>query len=216
MQLHVAVLLFGGTALFAKLIDLPALDITVYRSLVAAIVLCILLISRKKPLKLNSVKDYIIALLLGVLMGWHWVTYFSRMQLAGITIALFSYTVITVLLEPLFYKSQPQFKNVISGLVVVLSIYLLIPEASLGNQVTLGGVVGIISAFLFSLRNIIHKKYFTQYSGQQTMMYQALIASVILCVFVEVPPTQVNLNDWWLILLVGVFFYCLSTFPFYC
>ena len=211
-----AVLLFGGTALFAKLIDLPALDITVYRSLVAAIVLCILLISRKKPLKLNSVKDYIIALLLGVLMGWHWVTYFSGMQLAGITIALFSYPVITVLLKPLFYKSQPQFKNVISGLVVVFSIYLLIPEASLGNQVTLGGVVEIISAFLFSLRNIIHKKYFTQYSGRQTMIYQALIASVILCVFVEVPPTQVNLNDWWLILLVGVFFYCLITFSFYC
>tara|TARA_B110000908_G_C10261503_1_gene459608 strand:- start:4326 stop:4574 length:249 start_codon:yes stop_codon:yes gene_type:complete len=82
--------------------------------------------------------------------------------------------------------------------------------------VTLGGVVGIISAFLFSLRNIIHKKYFTQYSGRQTMIYQALIASVILCVFVEVPPTQVYLNDWWLILLVGVFFYCLITFSFYC
>ena len=144
-----AVLLFGGTALFAKLIDLPALDITVYRSLVAAIVLCILLISRKKPLKLNSVKDYIIALLLGGLMGWHWVTYFSRMQLAGITIALFSYTVITVLLEPLFYKSQPQFKNVISGLVVVFSIYLLIPEASLGNQVTLGGSLELFQHSFF-------------------------------------------------------------------
>jgi len=213
LQLHAAVLLFGGTALFAKLIDLPALDITVYRSLVAAIVLCILLIFRKKPLKLNSAKDYQIALLLGGLMGLHWVTYFSGMQLAGITIgmiAVFSYPVITVFLEPLFYKSQPKFKDTMSGLVVVFGIYLLIPEASLGNKVTLGVVTGIISAFLFSFRNIIHKKYFTQYSGRQTMMYQTLIASVMLCAFVEVPPMQVNLNDWWLILLVGIVFTALS------
>jgi EamA domain-containing membrane protein RarD len=61
LQLHAAVLLFGGTALFAKLIDLPSLDITVYRSFVAAIVLCLLLLFRKKPLKLTSAKDYKVA-----------------------------------------------------------------------------------------------------------------------------------------------------------
>jgi len=213
LQLHAAVLLFGGTALFAKLIGLPALDITVYRSFIAAIVICILLVFSKKPLQLNNVKDYKIAILLGVLVGLHWVTYFSSMQLAGITIgmiALFSYPVITVFLEPLFYQSRPKLKDVISGLVVVLGIYLLVPEADLGNQVTLGVLTGIVSAFLFSFRNIIHKKSFTQYSGRQTMMYQTIIATLMLCFFVEIPIMQVKVTDWWLILLVGV---CFTALP---
>ncbi len=213
LQLHAAVLLFGGTALFAKLIGLPALDITVYRTFVAAIAIFLLLSFAKKPLKLNSAKDYKIALLLGGLMGLHWVTYFSGMQLAGITIgmiALFSYPVITVFLEPLFYREKPKLKDVISALVVIFGIYLLVPEASLGNQVTLGIATGIVSAFLFSFRNIIHKKHFSHYSGRQTMMYQTIVACAMLCFFVEVPPMQVSIRDWWLIILVGIVFTALS------
>mgnify|MGYP000663409011 CR=1 FL=1 len=38
------------------------------------------------------------------------------------------------------------------------------------------------------------------------MMYQTLVASLMLCYFVEVPPKQVSESDWWLILLVGIVF----------
>ena len=209
LQLHASVVLFGGTALFAKLIGLPALDITVYRTFVAAICLFLLLALSKKQLKLNSVKDYKMALILGVLMGIHWVTYFSGMQMAGITIgmiAFFTYPVITVFLEPLVHKSRPKPKDIISALVVIFGIYLLVPEASLGNQVTMGIVTGVISACFFAFRNIIHKRHFSHYSGRQTMMYQTLVASLMLCLFVEVPPMQVTVNDWWLIVLVGIVF----------
>ena len=208
-QLHVAVLLFGGTALFAKLIGLSALDITVYRTFIAGLCLFTLLAITKRPIKLTNAKDYKIAILLGVLVGIHWVTYFASMQMAGITIgmiAFFTYPVITVFLEPLINRTRPRLKDIISAMVVVIGIYLLVPEASLGNQVTLGIVTGVISACFFALRNIIHKKHFSQYSGRQTMMYQTIVASLMLCLFVEVPPMQVTINDWWLILLVGVVF----------
>ncbi|MCJ8320729.1 MAG: DMT family transporter [Colwellia sp.] len=209
LQLHAAVLLFGGTALFAKLIGLPALDITVYRSFVAALCLFLLLSFKDKTLALNSAKDYKIGLVLGALMGVHWVTYFSGMQMAGITIgmiAFFTYPVITVFLEPLVHRSKPKAKDIVSALVVILGIYLLVPEANLGNQVTMGIVTGIVSACFFALRNIIHKKHFSHYSGPQTMMYQTIVAGLMLCLFVEVPPMQVPASDWWLIVLVGIVF----------
>lgn len=209
VYLHCSVLLFGGTALFAKLIGLPALDITVYRTFVAAICLFILITLQKKQRKLNCFKDYLIAILLGTLVGIHWVTYFMGMQMAGITvgiIAFFTYPVITVFLEPIIDKTRPKLKDIISAIVVMLGIYLLIPEASLGNQITLGIITGVISACFFSLRNILHKRHFSQYSGPQTMMYQTLVACIILCLFVEVPPFQVSNKDWWLIGLVGIFF----------
>ncbi len=211
--LHCSVLLFGGTALFSKLIGLPALDITVYRTGVAAIVLFILLTLQKKKIALSRTKDYGIAVLLGVVVGIHWVTYFAGMQMAGITIgmiAFFTYPVITVFLEPLLNrtsgKSKPQIKDVAIACIVLIGIFLLIPEINLGNQVTLGIVTGVISAFFFALRNILHKNYFSHYSGPHAMLYQTLVAFLMLGLFVEVPVSQVTNHDWSLILLVGVVF----------
>ena len=209
LYLHIAVLLFGGTALFAKLIGLNALDITVYRAAIAGIAIFVLLNLQKKPIKLNKPKDYFIAILLGVAVGIHWVTYFAGMQMAGITIgmlAFFSYPVITVFLEPLFHKSKPKLKDILSAAVVILGIYLLVPTASLGDDVTLGVITGVISALFFSIRNITHKRFFSQYGGPQTMFYQTLVASLILCAFIDVPVYEVSNYDLLLILIAGVIF----------
>ncbi|MGL1959547.1 MAG: DMT family transporter [Colwellia sp.] len=209
LYLHLSVLLFGGTALFSKLIGLPALDITVYRTAVAAIVLFILLTLQKKKLTLASYKDYAVAVLLGVVVGIHWVTYFAGMQMAGVTvgmIAFFTYPVITVFIEPLFNRRKPKAKDIFIAFIVMIGIFLLIPEISLGNQVTLGIITGVISAIFFALRNILHKNFFSHYSGPHTMLYQTLVACLMLCLFVDIPPTQVSQNDWLLILLVGIVF----------
>jgi drug/metabolite transporter (DMT)-like permease len=221
LYLHSAVLLFGGTALFSKLIGLPALDITVYRTGVAAVILFIVLTLQKQKIKLASAKDYGIALLLGVVVGIHWVTYFAGMQMAGVTIgiiAFFTYPVITVFLEPLLSRflsksklsdalsNKPKQKDIFIAIIVMVGIFLLIPEISLGNQVTLGIATGVLSAFFFALRNILHKNYFSHYSGPHTMLYQTLVACLMLCLFVDVPPMDVTHNDWLLILLVGIVF----------
>ena len=209
LYLHIAVFLFGGTALFSKLIGLPALDITVYRTGIAAIALFFLLTIQKKTLTLASLKDYGIAILLGCVVGIHWVTYFSSMQMAGVTvgmIAFFTYPVITVFIEPFFNKAVPKMKDMITAFVVVIGIFLLIPEVSFGNQITFGIVTGVISAVFFALRNILHKNYFSHYSGPHTMLYQTLVACLMLCLFVEVEPIHVTESDWLLLLLVGIVF----------
>ncbi len=209
IYLHIAVLLFGGTALFAKLINLNALDITVYRTAIAAVALLILLGLQKKAIRLHSLKDYAIALFLGVTVGLHWVTYFAGMQLAGIAvgmIAFFTYPVITVFIEPFFHGNKPKLKDLISAAVVMVGIYLLTPDANIGNDVTLGIIIGIISAFFFAFRNIIHKRYFSQYSGPQTMFYQTVVACFMLCAFIEIPIMQVAHYDLSLLIVAGVIF----------
>lgn len=209
IYLHIAVLLFGGTALFAKLIGLNALDITAYRAAIAGVAICVLLTLQKKPIKLRRAKDYVIAILLGIAVGIHWVTYFAGMQLAGITVgmlAFFTYPVITVFLEPLFNKSKPKTKDIISAVVVITGIYLLIPNVNLGDDITLGVVTGVVSALFFAIRNITHKRYFSEYGGPQTMFYQTLVASLMLCAFIEVPITQINDADLILLLIAGVVF----------
>ncbi|MCL1038640.1 DMT family transporter [Shewanella submarina] len=209
LQLHLATLLFGGTALFSRLLPLNALDITMIRAAIAAVALALLVKASRKPIRLKSLRDYGIAVLLGVLVGLHWVTYFGAMQLSSVAIgmiAFFCYPVMTVLIEPLLHGDKPAIQDVASGLVVLFGVYLLIPEASLGNKVTLGIMLGILSAMLFTARNLLHKYRFSGYSGFHAMFYQTLVAALMLLPFLEVNPAQLSANIWWLFLLLGVVF----------
>ncbi len=209
IQLNLAVLLFGGTALFSKLIPLSALDITVLRCAVAAVVLALIVKAGKTPLSLQASKDYFIAIGLGIIVSLHWVTYFAAMQLSSVAIgmiAFFTYPVMTVLIEPIFTGNKIQRVDILSGLTVLIGVTLLIPEADLGNDVTLGIVIGILSAVLFTARNILHKRYFSAYSGPQAMFYQTAVAVLFLAPWHSVDITQIEQGVWGLILLLGIIF----------
>ncbi|MFT5788248.1 MAG: drug/metabolite transporter (DMT)-like permease [Shewanella sp.] len=209
LELHLAVLLFGGTALFSKLIPLSALDITVLRCVVAAAVLALIVKLSKQKIALESAKDYLVAIGLGIIVSLHWVTYFASMQLSSVAIgmiAFFTYPVMTVLIEPFVTKAKLKLADVISGVLVLTGVALLIPEASLGNDVTLGIAIGILSAALFTARNLLHKRYFAQYSGQQAMFYQTTVAVVFLAPWFTTEVSSIEFNVWWLIVLLGVVF----------
>ncbi|ABV88863.1 DMT family transporter [Shewanella pealeana] len=209
LELHFAVLLFGGTALFSKLIPLSALDITLLRCVVAAIVLALIVKLSKQRLLLNANKDYFIAIGLGIIVSLHWVTYFASMQLSSVAIgmiAFFTYPVMTVLVEPIVTKTKLKLADVISGIVVLIGVSLLIPEANLGNDVTLGIAIGILSAAFFTARNLLHKRYFSAYSGKQAMFYQTSVAVFFLAPWLSVEISSIEQNVWWLIILLGVVF----------
>lgn len=209
LELHLAVLLFGGTALFSKLIPLGALDITLLRCFVAAFVLALIVKAGKHKLLLHCGRDYCIALGLGVVVSLHWVTYFASMQLSSIAIgmiAFFTYPVMTVLVEPFITGNRIQRVDIISGITVLIGVILLIPEANLGNDVTLGIALGVLSAVLFTARNLLHKQYFSAYSGPQAMFYQTAVAFIFLAPFHTVDINTIEQNIWGLILLLGVVF----------
>jgi drug/metabolite transporter (DMT)-like permease len=64
----------------------------------------------------------------------------------------------------------------------------------------------VSSGALFSLRNLLQKRYFSHYGGPQTMLYQTLVASVMLCAFITVPPSALSQSHLSLILLAGIIF----------
>ena len=209
IELHLAVLLFGGTALFSKLIPLSALDITALRCCIAALALALLVKLSGQRLRLICGKDYAIALGLGIIVSLHWVTYFAAMQLSSVAIgmiAFFTYPVMTVLVEPFFTGKRLELADIISGICVLLGVSLLIPEANLGNDVTLGIIIGILSAALFTARNLLHKRYFAGYGGAQAMYYQTGVSALFLLPWLEVDPGAIQANVWWLVILLGIVF----------
>ena len=142
-SLHLAVVLLGVTALFSKIIPLSALDITFGRSVVACGCLFALLKITGKSLRFNNYKDLGVGVLLGVIMALHWVTYFAAMQYSSIAvgmIALFTFPVITVFLEPFFEKTKLVWQDVLSALVVFFANDL---EATRDRVVENGATISV-------------------------------------------------------------------------
>ncbi|MDT0593261.1 DMT family transporter [Glaciecola petra] len=213
INMHLTVMLLGGTALFSKLIPLTAVDITFGRSLPAFILLFIIVKLSGESLKLNSTKDYFIGVGLGIIMAVHWVTYFASMQYASVSvgiIALFTFPVITVLLEPLFEKIRIRWQDITSTLVVLVGIWLIVPSTSLSDEVTLGVLIGVFSAFLYAIRNLMHRKYFSHYSGSKAMAYQTMTICPVLVLFLSDDVATMSMETFGLLLLLGTVF---TAFP---
>ncbi|GGW58446.1 hypothetical protein GCM10008085_07670 [Winogradskyella epiphytica] len=116
-------------------------------------------------------------------MGAHWITYVYALKLSNVALsvlALFTYPIITALLEPLFSKVKLDPIHIILGLIILLGIYILAPEFSLENDHVLGILFGILSAFCYAIRTLILKQHVTNYNPTMLMFYQVVIISIVL------------------------------------
>lgn len=208
-SLHFTMVLLGGTALFAKVIPLSATDITFGRSLFACISLFLFVKLSGNNWRLRNGRDQLVAVLLGIIMAAHWITYFAAMQYSSVSvgmIALFTFPVITVLLEPFFERITLVWQDIASALVVLLGIYLIVPDVSFNNDISIGVALGIFSAFLYAIRNLVHRKHFSHYSGATAMAYQTLIICLCLLFFTSDELATPDVNNWLLLALLGTVF----------
>ena len=209
LAVHAAVLIFGFTALFSKLLTFPTLEITFYRSVVAFIVIAIYVAYKKQAFLLDSPRDYLMAGLLGVLLATHWVSYFYAMQISSVAIgviALYTFPVITVFLEPLFHGEKPHSADIVSSIAVLFGIYLIVPDFSLDNSTALGVAAGVFSAFMLALRNILQRRNFSGYSASQALLYQSAVVVLALFAFIDTETISIDDRQWGLLILLGVVF----------
>lgn len=207
--LHSAILIFGGTALFSKLISLPAADITVGRSFIAVAVILLLLLARGRSFALQQRKDGLIMLIAGALLGLHWATYFQAMQVAGIAVgmvAMYTYPIMIVFLEPLFKGHKPHQTDVLCAGIMLVGIILLVPEFDLHNNITQGVCWGVLSAALFALRNVMQGHYLKGYSGETSILYQGVVAGAVVIPFMGSNPLDISGENLIKILVLGALF----------
>lgn len=209
LYVHSAILMFGGTGLFARLIELPATDIIAWRSMAAALVLLLILLMLKRPIRLNNRRDSLIMLGIGVLLGIHWITYFHSMQVAGVAVgmlALYTSPIITVFVEPLFHGQRPHTRDIICAVLVFVGVMLLVPEFSLENDITQGVIWGVLSAVFFALRNTLQRHYLQHYRGDTSMLYQSAVAAVLAFPLLQVNPASFDTDTLWKLALLATAF----------
>lgn len=208
-SLHLSAFLMGATGLFSKTIQLPAWDITGYRTWIAAFLLFIWVWWREREIKLSSAAEYWRIFFLGVLLTIHWVTFFYSMQVSSVAvgmIALYAYPVMTVFMEPFVKRTKLDWRDIVTGFVVLLGVYFLIPEFNLTNNVTQGVMWGAVSAFSFALRNLLLGYWFSGQSAARSMSYQVLIVALLMTPVIYFSSYQPTTIDWWQLVCLGIIF----------
>ena len=165
--LYVAVLLLALNGLFSKLIPLDATSITQLRSGFAAITLLAFAVLRKRQFKLDSMQQYIGIYAIGVLLGLHWICFFHSMQVSTVAIgmlSLFTYPMITVLLEPFYTRQKILVSDIVAALIVLVGVFIMLGDkiTAFDSDIAQGVFWGVISAFLFALRNLLQKYYYPE------------------------------------------------------
>jgi len=154
-----------------------------FRCVFAAVILGAYCWHKRIDLKIYGKRDFKAILLSSLLFGAHWITYFYALQLSNVAIgmlSLFTYPVITALLEPLFFKTKLNKMHILLGIIALIGIYFLAPEFNLETNITKGILFGLISSVFYAIRNLMMKQKIAQYQGSMLMFYQMVIVSLVL------------------------------------
>ena len=186
LELLAGTLFISTSGVLGKYIDLPTPVIIWCRSALGGLFLYLFCRYRNFDIKIKSRKDFSTIFLSAVLLGTHWITYFYALKLSNVALgmlSLFTFPVITALLEPLFLKTKLIRIHVFLGIIVLIGIYILAPEFDFESSHVKGVLLGVFSALCYALRNLTLKRHIGQYSGTALMMHQILILSVVLVPF---------------------------------
>ncbi|MDO1501962.1 EamA family transporter [Winogradskyella maritima] len=181
--LLLATLFISTSGALGKFIAMPTPVTIWWRSALAGVFLLIYCLIKGISLKLNEPKDRWPFFLSAFFMGAHWVTYFYSLQISNVAIgmlSLFTFPIITSVLEPAFTKTKFDPFYLPLGALILFGVYLLAPEFSLENDDFKGILLGLLSALCYALRTLILKQHVSNYNGTALMFFQVLILSVLL------------------------------------
>ncbi|WP_298762385.1 DMT family transporter [uncultured Polaribacter sp.] len=181
--LLLATLFISTSGVLGKYIALPAEVIIWFRGGFGAFFIFLFCKYKKVNLKINSKKDGYSFLVSGAFMAAHWVSYFYALKLSNVALgmlSMYTFPVMTAFLEPFFSKQKLNAIHVLLGILVLIGVYILVPNFSLENDEAKGILLGVFSALCYALRNLTTKKHVKNYNGSMIMLYQLIIVATLL------------------------------------
>lgn len=158
IELHIAVFLFGFTAILGDLIQLPALTLVWWRVFITSISLLFLIkvirlfrtLPRKRLLQFMGI---------GVLVALHWLAFYGAIKLANASIALVAMATtsfFTSMIEPFVMQQRVKWYEIALGVLIIPGM-MLVANGTEFSMLT-GLWVGIVAAFLAALFATLNKK----------------------------------------------------------
>lgn len=232
LKLHIAIFLFGFTAILGKLITLQQIGL-VWNRLWISFVGLMLLPGVIKGLRSLSKKDILRFSGIGVLVSLHWVTFYGSIKLgdsASVTLAcLATSPLFTSIIEPILNKRQILKTEVLLGLVTIVGVYFVMGVGSFYYPAI---ITAIISALLASTFSSLNKKFIGQKNTLSVSFLEFFSGWSFLCLLLpfyfywdssfSIMPQSADLikpwhfswlgisSDWYYLLVLGLLCTCLA------
>jgi len=198
LELHVAVLLFGFTAILGDLIQLTALVLVWWRVLLTSGSLFPFV----RPLAL--LKDFGRPLFfkfagIGVLVALHWLAFYGAIKLSNASICLIcmaTTSFFTAFLEPVIVGREFRWYEMVLGLLIIPGMALVVSSIEVG--MLLGVAAGLVSAFLAALFATLNKKYLSNFNPVRVTFLELGSAWVFLSVvLLAMLGSGREFGQWW-------------------
>lgn len=157
IQIHIAVILFGFTAILGDLIQLPAVVLVWWRVLITSVSLLFFIQFGKSLIQIpkKQIRTYII---IGILIGLHWICFYGAIKLSNASIALVcmsTTSLFTSLIEPIFFRTKVNKLELILAASVIPGMLLIVNNI---NTTYINGVwVGLAAALLAAIFSSLNK-----------------------------------------------------------
>jgi drug/metabolite transporter (DMT)-like permease len=189
LQLHIAVFIFGFTAILGKLISVDHFTLVWHRMWLAAAGF-FFIPSFVSALRQTSRKHLLILAGIGILVAIHWLTFYGSIKIgksASLTLGCFGLTsTFTSILEPLIYRKKFIVLDVLLGLMALSGICIIAyfsPEETAGSgNYALAIIVGIFSTFMAALFSTINSTFANKIDTKVMSFTELLGGFVFLCI----------------------------------
>ena len=191
-ELAIAILIMSTSGVLGKQIDLPVVLIIWSRCFLGAMVLFLIRLIFNNSFHISR-SDRTKMILPTLLIGIHWLAYFYALKLSNVAIGmltLFTYPLMTSILEPILLKDQIVKRHLPLTLITLVGIYFLVPNFDFSDDLTLGILFGLLAALSYAIRDIVKRKYIDIISGSLSMAYQLLALSRVLIPFLFFYPLE--------------------------
>lgn len=171
MKLHLAVFLWGFTGVLGRVIALDEYALVCYRMAITASILFGIL-NYKKQWRWIGWAECRRLVLIGCIIGIHWVAFYGSIKKANASIALIclsTASMYTAILEPIFTKRKLQIVELLSSCLAFLGMALIYKFES---KFVLGITFGLIAAMLSAVFTMLNKKVVTNYNSQLMLFYE--------------------------------------------
>lgn len=209
--LHLAVILFGFTAILGAVIRLPALSLVWWRVLISSISLVVVIrgFSFLKTIPSIQILRYAG---IGGIIALHWVAFFASVKLAGASVCLVCMATTCLFLSMI----EPFLRNIPFRRIDFLIALLIIPGMvmvvqNIDSSRYTGVLAGLFSALLAALFSSLNKKYISDAKVWHISFIEMTSACITLTIFLAlyVPWTSdfrwwPTANEWPYLLILGV------------
>jgi drug/metabolite transporter (DMT)-like permease len=210
-MIHLAVIIFGFTAILGALIGLPSLSLVWWRVLIAGLGLSFF--TRGIGfLRFISLKQLIRFAGIGSLIGIHWVAFFASVKIAGASVCLVCMATTCVfvsMIEPLILKKPFNKLNFGIALLIIPGMIMVVESLEVSRYP--GILMGLFSAFLAAVFASLNKKFIDEVSVWQLSwieMWSAWLTLSVIIIFYDLFTDPISWwpshSDWIYLLILGI------------